>query len=674
MANGYFHAPTNTGGSTPPGWTKPSDWPDISTVADNEIKFLVGDGTGIAFATTVASSGTYSIDWGDGTVETARASGTTYQHQYTYGSGTPTTVGSTYVIRIYGATGNITRWQVKAHSFTTNIQFQNYLWAVFGTTAITSYADTFYYITAPVVRCYNLVSCTIPSFASCTSCSQAFSNCTGLVNISMPGVFNSGTNTSMFYGCSSLRYVSDITSWGTVINVSSMFFGCRALEKQVLPTSWGNITTVQDMFSSNTAFTSVVLPTSWGSVTTVQGMFSSNAVLTSVTLPTSWGSVTTVQSMLLGCMTLTSVTLPTSWGSITTVQDMLSNCRALTSVTLPTSWGSVTTVQSMFSGNTAFTSVTLPSSWGSVTNINSLFNGCGSLQSVTLPNTAGGVTEANGTFKDDYSLREIVNLQYLGKTTSTGCTFSQGLYACEFITQNVTMDAFIRDFHMYGSSGKLLKVTSIRLTNASSTFGGISPQINVSYTSLGTTALELLFGDIPNGLSGQLITITGSTGAPALISKATSGTTSGSTTVTMANTSSLATGMEVYGTGLSTARTATCQDTGDTFTITAHGVPNDQPIMFTVRTTTTGFVINTTYYVVNATADTFQIATTVAGTPLSLTTNGSCSFIVIPKIVTINTNVSVILDIPASATGTVTVTAGTLKRSIALLKSWVVTG
>jgi len=34
----------------------------------------------------------------------------------------------------------------------------------------------------------------------------------------------------------------------------------------------------------------------------------------------------------------------------------------------------------------------------------------------------------------------------------------------------------------------------------------------------------------------------------------------------------------------------------------------------------------------------------------------------------------VILDIPASATGTVTVTAGTLKRSIALLKSWVVTG
>ena len=624
MANGYFHAPTNTGGSTPPGWVKPSDWPDISTVADNEIKFLVGDGTGIAFATTVASSGTYSIDWGDGTVETARASGTTYQHQYTYGSGTPTTVGSTYVIRIYGATGNITRWQVKAHSFTTNTQYQNYLWAVFGTQAITSYADTFFYITAPVVRCSNLVSCTIPSFASCTSCSQAFSNCTGLVNISMPGVFNTGTNTFMFSSCSSLRYVSDITSWGTVTSVSSMFSSCRSLEKQVLPTSWGSITTVQGMFYNNTALTSATLPTSWGSITTVQDMFANNTALTSVVLPTSWGSVITASQMLLNCTALTTITLPTSWGS--------------------------------------------------VTNISSLFSGCTSLQSVTLPNTAGGVTEANGTFQDDYSLREIVNLQYLGKTTSAGCTFYEAFNACEFITQNVTMDAFIRDFHMYGSPGKLLKVTSIRLTNASSTFGGGSPQIYVSYTSLGTTALELLFGDIPNGLTSKTITITGSTGAPALISKTSSGTTSGSTTVTQSNTTSLVAGMEVYGTGLSTARTATCQDTGDTFTITAHGVPNDQPIMFTVRTTTTGFVIKTTYYVVNATTDTFQIATTVAGTPLTLTTDGSCSFIVIPKIVTINTNVSVILDIPASATGTVTVTAGTLKRSIALLKSWVVTG
>jgi len=649
MANGYFHAPTNSGGSTPPGWVKPSDWPDISTVANNEIKFLVGDGTGIAFATTVASSGTYSIDWGDGTVETARASGTTYQHQYTYGSGTPTTVGSTYVIRIYGATGNITRWQVKAHSFTTNTQYQNYLWAVFGTTAITSYADTFYYSTAPGVRCSNLVSCTIPSFASCTSCSQAFLNCTGLVNISMPGVFNSGTNTFMFSSCSSLRYVSDITSWGTVTSVSSMFSSCRSLEKQVLPTSWGSITTVQGMFYNNTALTSATLPTSWGSITTVQDMFANNTALTSVVLPTSWGSVITVQGMFANNTALTSVVLPTSWGSVITASQMLLNCTALTTITLPTSWGSVT-------------------------NISSLFSGCTSLQSVTLPNTAGGVTEANGTFQDDYSLREIVNLQYLGKTTSAGCTFYQGLYACEFITQNVTMDAFIRDFHMYGSPGKLLKVTSIRLTNASSTFGGGSPQIYVSYTSLETTALELLFGDIPNGLTSKTITITGSTGAPALISKTSSGTTSGSTTVTQSNTTSLVAGMEVYGTGLSTARTATCQDTGDTFTITAHGVPNDQPIMFSVITTTTGFVIKTTYYVVNATADTFQIATTVAGTPLTLTTDGSCSFIVIPKIVTINTNVSVILDIPASATGTVTVTAGTLKRSIALLKSWVVTG
>jgi hypothetical protein len=142
----------------------------------------------------------------------------------------------------------------------------------------------------------------------------------------------------------------------------------------------------------------------------------------------------------------------------------------------------------------------------------------------------------------------------------------------------------------------------------------------------------------------------------------------------MANTSSLATGMEVYGTGLSTARAVTLQDAGDTVTRAAHGLTNGMKVSFSSITTTTGIVINTPYYVVGATTDTFQVSDTLGGAAKSLTNNGSGNIIVIPTIVTINTNVSIVLDIPASATGTITVTAQTLKRSIMLLKGWTVTG
>jgi hypothetical protein len=68
----------------------------------------------------------------------------------------------------------------------------------------------------------------------------------------------------------------------------------------------------------------------------------------------------------------------------------------------------------------------------------------------------------------------------------------------------------------------------------------------------------------------------------------------------------------------------TFQDTGDTVTLTAHGLPNGTPIQFPQIVTTTGISVNTTYYVLNATANTFQLASSANGsTALPLTTNGT---------------------------------------------------
>ena len=364
MAIGSFKLPISTS-TSPAQWTKPAEWIDISTVGDNEINLLVSDGTGISFATTVASSGTYTIDWGDGTVETGRASGTTYQHQYNYSGGTYcANLGYwVYKVRIYGATGNITRWQVKRHSFTTRKQYLNILWAVFGTTALTDCSSTFYDTVGLTAVCQELQACT--------------------------------------------------------------------------------------------------LPTSWGSVTTTSYMFNNCSSLSSIVLPTSWGSVSNTSYMFAYCSSLSSIVLPTSWGSVSNTQGMFYNCYALSSIVLPTSWGSVTTVLSMF-------------------------NGC-------------------------YSLKTITGLDYLGHQ-SLATNGTDLLKDCQYLQGTLTVAAFLSKIGIYGTSAHLLQCTGIRLTNANSTFGGTSPQVNVSYTSLDATALNTLFGDLPT-LTGKTITITGCPGA-----------------------------------------------------------------------------------------------------------------------------------------------------------------
>ena len=372
----------STGGT----WQPQPEWIDISTVGDNEINLLVTEGTGIAFSTTVAGAGTYTIDWGDGTVETSRASGTIYMHQH-IANGTAWGATYTWKIRIYGATGDITGWKVERHTYTTRKQYHPILWAVFGTMGMTTYANAFYNTTDDDVNCVDLQSCVIPTFAS-------------------------------------------------VSNTSSMFAYCYALS--------------------------------------------------SITLPTSWGSVSNTSAMFSYCYALSSITLPTSWGSVSNTSSMFSYCCALSSITLPTSWGSVSNTSYMFSSCYALSSITLPTSWGSVSNTRNMFASC-------------------------YSLKYINNIDYLG-SISVACEFTDFAKDCEFLQTTTTIASLISKIGIYGASGYKLKVTSIRLTNASSTFGGSSPQVNVSYTDLDATALNTLFGDLPT-LTGKTIVITGCTGA-----------------------------------------------------------------------------------------------------------------------------------------------------------------
>ena len=69
-------------------------------------------------------------------------------------------------------------------------------------------------------------------------------------------------------------------------------------------------------------------------------------------------------------------------------------------------------------------------------------------------------------------------------------------------------------------------------------------------------------------------------------------------------------------------------DTGNLVNDVAHGLAAGDRIMFDTVVTTTGLVVNTSYYVLAVDVDNFQIALTPGGTALVLTTDGSGTYFV----------------------------------------------
>jgi surface protein len=273
-----------------------------------------------------------------------------------------------------------------------------------------------------------------------------------------------------------------------------------------------------------------------------------------------------------------------------------------------------------------------------VTNMSSMFTNCSSLQSVPLFNTAA-VTNMTSLVNGCSALAEVPGL----------------------VTTAVTSAGNFNNMFTTCSSLARIQAKDFRFT------------FSVASCKLSVAALDEIFTNLPRVTTSQTITVTSNFGA-ATVSRTGFGTTSGSTTVTQANTTGLVAGQEISGPGVSDAVAVTFQDTGDTVTLTAHGLANDTPISFATIVTTTGITTWTTYYVVNATADTFQVADTVGGAARALTTDGSGTAVYPTTIVSVTANTSIELSVPASATASVTLVAGQAKRSIARLKNWAVSG
>lgn len=251
-------------------WWHHPEWVDVSNVADNEINLLVGDFgyAAVAFSVRVASSGTYYVDWGDGT-QTSHSSTAIAQHQYVVGSGKPCSLGySTYKVRIW-ANNTITQFQVQPPTnyvpYSSN-SILPILEAYFGTAGLTSLYTAFYNVSS-------LVALILPSsLPNCNSYNSILFLCSAIRYVSMPTTVysesivtayafaynyslefitlrNISLNASVFYNNTNVKYIYLINCI-LQSNVSNLFYGTTKLKEITLPDGQ-NVTNASNMFCNS---------------------------------------------------------------------------------------------------------------------------------------------------------------------------------------------------------------------------------------------------------------------------------------------------------------------------------------------------------------------------------------------------------------------------------------
>ena len=365
-------------------------------------------------------------------------------------------------------------------------------------------------------------------------------------------------------------------------------------------------------------------------------------------------------SIFTNCYSLTSVPLFNTTNVIS-MANMFTSCYSLTSVPLFNT-ASVTTMASIFYQCYSLTSVPLFNT-ASVTTMTSMFDTCTSLTSVPLFNTIN-VTSMNAMVQNCTSLTSIPLFN-----TSKVIDFTNMFNGCNALTTIPALicNAVTNFTTTFGSNYSLATVT----------MSGMAYTIDYTNCKLSKDAIELIFTNSITAATGatRTLTLTNNWGAPTPITL--NGTpTNGSTVITMASTTGLSTGMQVVGTNtsLTTGGTVVFTDVGDLVTLANHGLSNGDEVAFSVITSTTGIAINTIYFVVGASTNTFQVAATSGGAALLLITNGTGTVKYNSTIVNISPNISVTMSRPMAGGSLQSLSFRSLQTYRAVLKGYAISG
>ena len=229
--------PVGAAGQTP--WTRPADWPALPVLAPTDQKFAglygVEDNEG-NYVSVLAqcSSGTYTVDWGDGTVDTGCTSNVKRDHWYDYADadlGAAMADGyKAALVTITPDSGNLTKIDLQQkHSLAglpSGAYTVNWLDIAVNGPSITTLAIGGTTVTLTRLRKFFLGVVNVSSFAS------LFSGCRSLVSLSPLASNSAITNMAyMFSGCSSLQSIPAFPgSVAAVTTMAYMFYNCSSLQ------------------------------------------------------------------------------------------------------------------------------------------------------------------------------------------------------------------------------------------------------------------------------------------------------------------------------------------------------------------------------------------------------------------------------------------------------------
>ena len=377
--------------------------------------------------------------------------------------------------------------------------------------------------------CYSLQSIILPPNVNVSSYASTFSSCSFLKVVSLPMNASSVTSmVSMLSGCNALTSITlPTTAPSAAIPMNNAFSNCYNLSEVTIPSTY-NLTTISSLFNGCRNLVKATLPPTLNSLTTIASTFQNCYRLQSVVLPTSMTGVTNMSNMFQNCVSLTGATFPSSMTALDTMASGFINCNSLQTVTLPTTINGNTAAcfSTVFQNCFRIKSITLPATITNNTIPNtfaSTFNNCYSLKSITLPTSnLTSLATATSTFSGCRSLTGVTNMSVFGNSASGGTIVTSTTLATDARSLlSLTLPSRLTKLEVNGTTGtgNQSNMTSLRLSNVGTgQWGGTSPQIDVSYTSLSTAALNLLFGDMAaqGNVVSKTINITSATGAAGL--------------------------------------------------------------------------------------------------------------------------------------------------------------
>lgn len=378
-----------------PDWTRPDDWLPLPVAATHQVTMIVAvqDHWSNFAALAVTSVGGYTVDWGDGTVDTL-GSGDQAEHTYDWSDpafdGTETSRGFKQAVVTVTGSGPVTELDLsRAHSGSGYQPTNPWLDVELNVPACTYCLISTYECWANLVERVRFTAC-----GALTVTANMFRYAINLRKVDfVPGMLDVATSAAvMFNGCTALQHVEfPAGSFGAVTSVNGTFWQCNSLREVVIPEGgFAAVTNASVLFSDCYAIERIVLPDGALSV------------------------ATTADYCFYYCSALRELTLGAgALQAATDVSYCFSFCNSLTELVIPNgALSSAIYATDCFSWMYCLQRLVLPDGALSVAeNIDYAFMGLYALERLDLPaGSLGAVTSASDAFVWGGVFARIANL------------------------------------------------------------------------------------------------------------------------------------------------------------------------------------------------------------------------------------------------------------------------